>query len=30
MIGNAVPVLLAEVVARQIRKDIKDFINGRK
>ena len=29
MIGNAVPVLLAEVVARQIRKDIKDFIKGR-
>jgi len=30
MIGNAVPVLLAEVVARQIRKDIIDFINRRK
>ena len=30
MIGNAVPVLLAETVAKQIRKDIKDFMCGRR
>lgn len=30
MIGNAVPVLLAEVVARQIRKDIRDLTAERK
>ncbi len=30
MIGNAVPVLLAETVAKQIQKDIKEFISGRR
>ena len=30
MIGNAVPVLLAETVAKQIRKDIRDFMRGRR
>ena len=30
MIGNAVPVLLAEAVAKQIQKDIKEFISGRR